>query len=93
MTHPWKAPAPKKICQPKGCLECRDTGYLGRMGIYEIMVLSHELKKVISEGASLVEIRKQAYKEGLRPLRISGAQKVAHGQTTIEEVLRVAPLN
>ncbi|HQV42209.1 MAG: type II/IV secretion system protein [Moraxellaceae bacterium] len=93
LTHPWKAPVPKKICQPKGCLECRETGYLGRMGIYEIMVLSHELKKVISEGASLVDIRKQAYKEGLRPLRISGAQKVAHGQTTIEEVLRVAPLN
>jgi general secretion pathway protein E len=93
MTHPWKAPAPKKIYQPKGCLDCRDTGYLGRMGIYEIMILSHELKKNISDGANLGEIRRLAYKEGLRPLRISGAQKVAHGLTTIEEVLRVSPLN
>ena len=93
LTHPWKAPMPKKIYAPKGCLECRDTGYLGRMGIYEIMLMSHELKRIISEDASLGEIRKQAYKEGLLPLRLSGAQKVAQGQTTIEEILRVAPLN
>ena len=93
LTHPWKAPVPKKIYTPKGCLECRDTGYLGRMGVYEIMLMSHELKRIISEGAGLGEIRKQAYKEGLLPLRLSGAQKVAQGQTTIEEILRVAPLN
>jgi general secretion pathway protein E len=92
LTHPWKAPVPKKIYAPKGCLECRDTGYLGRMGIYEIMLMSHELKKIITDGAPLGEIRKQAYKEGLLPLRLSGAQKIAQGQTTIEEVLRVAPL-
>lgn len=93
LTSPWKAPAPKKIHGPKGCLECRDTGYLGRMGIYEIMLMSHELRRIISDGASLGEIRKQAYKEGLLPLRLSGAQKVAQGLTTIEEVMRVAPLN
>jgi general secretion pathway protein E len=93
LTAPWKAPLPKKIFNPKGCLECRDTGYLGRMGIYEIMLLSHELKRIISDGASLGEVRKQAYKEGLLPLRLSGAQKVAQGMTTIEEILRVAPLN
>jgi general secretion pathway protein E len=93
LTHPWKAPLPKKICMPKGCLECRDTGYLGRMGIYEIMLMSHELRRIISDGASLQHIRKEAYKEGLLPLRLSGAQKVAQGMTTIEEVMRVAPLN
>jgi len=93
LTAPWKAPLPKKIFSPKGCLECRDTGYLGRMGIYEIMLLSHELKRIISDGASLGDVRKQAYKEGLLPLRLSGAQKVAQGMTTIEEILRVAPLN
>jgi general secretion pathway protein E len=93
LTHPWKATPPSKVYVPKGCLECRDTGYMGRMGIYEIMLMSHELKRIISEGASLGEVRKLAYKEGLRPLRLSGAQKVAQGQTTIEEVLRVAPLN
>ncbi|MDQ8038640.1 MAG: GspE/PulE family protein [Pedobacter sp.] len=93
LTAPWKAPIPKKIYGPKGCLECRDTGYLGRMGIYEIMLLSNDLRKVISEGAALGDIKKQAYKEGLLPLRLSGAQKVAQGMTTIEEVMRVAPLN
>ncbi|MDP2227249.1 MAG: GspE/PulE family protein [Moraxellaceae bacterium] len=93
LTQPWKAPVPKKVYAPKGCLECRDTGYLGRMGIYEIMLLSHELKRIISEGAQLGDVRKQAYKEGLLPLRLSGAQKVAQGMTTIEEVLRIAPLN
>jgi general secretion pathway protein E len=93
LTAPWKAPVPKKIFAPKGCLECRDTGYLGRMGIYEIMLMSHELRKIISDGAALGDIRKEAYKEGLLPLRLSGAQKVAQGMTTIEEVMRVAPLN
>ncbi|HET8732130.1 MAG TPA: GspE/PulE family protein [Moraxellaceae bacterium] len=93
LTRPWKAPVPKKIFAPKGCLECRDTGYLGRMGVYEIMLMSHELRRIISAGAPLGDIRKQAYKEGLLPLRLSGAQKVAAGFTTIEEVMRVAPLD
>lgn len=93
LTAPWKANIPAKIYAPKGCLECRDTGYLGRMGIYEIMLMSHELRRIISDGASLGEIRKQAYKEGLLPLRLSGAQKVAQGFTTVEEIMRVAPLN
>ncbi len=92
LTAPWKAPVPKKIFGPKGCLECRDTGYLGRMGIYEIMLLSNDLRKIISDNPSLNDIRKQAYKEGLLPLRLSGAQKVAQGETTVEEVMRVAPL-
>jgi general secretion pathway protein E len=93
LTHPWKAPVPKSVCMAKGCLECRDTGYLGRMGLYEIMLLSPELKRLISDNASLQDLKKQAYKEGLLPLRLSGAQKVAQGLTTIEEVLRIAPLN
>lgn len=93
LTAPWKSSLPQKIYAPKGCLECRETGYLGRMGIYEIMLMSNELRRIISEGASLGEIRKQAYKEGLLPLRLSGAQKVAQGLTTIEEVMRVAPLS
>ncbi|MES2919102.1 MAG: GspE/PulE family protein [Pseudomonadota bacterium] len=93
LTHPWKAPVPKKVCAPKGCLECRETGYLGRMGVYEILLMSNELRRIISAGAELNDIKKQAYKEGLLPLRLSGAQKVAAGLTTIEEIMRVAPLN
>jgi general secretion pathway protein E len=93
LTAPWKAPVPKKIFAPKGCLECRDTGYLGRMGIYEIMMMSTEMRRLVSGGATLNDIKKEAYKEGLLPLRLSGAQKVAAGFTTVEEVMRVAPLN
>ena len=83
---------PEQIGAPQGCLECRDTGYLGRVGLYEIMILSNEVKRLLNENASLNEVKKQAYREGLLPLRLSGAQKVAQGLTTIEEVLRVAPL-
>ncbi|MCB1660218.1 MAG: Flp pilus assembly complex ATPase component TadA, partial [Pseudomonadales bacterium] len=92
LTQPWLLNMPEQICAPQGCLECRDTGYLGRVGLYEIMILSNEVKRLLNENASLNEVKKQAYREGLLPLRLSGAQKVAQGLTTIEEVLRVAPL-
>jgi|TARA_Y100000589_G_scaffold84642_3_gene78606 general secretion pathway protein E len=92
LIHPWKGKQPEKIKSPVGCLECRKTGYLGRVGIYEVMPLSQELKDMISHDAELNELRKQAMKEGMRTLRLSGAQKVAAGLTTPEEVLRVAPV-
>ncbi len=91
LISPWKAKKPEKIKMPVGCLECRKTGYLGRVGIYEVLPLSQELKEMISHSAGLGEVRKQALKEGMRTLRLSGAQKVATGVTTPEEVLRVAP--
>lgn len=88
---PWKGKMPEKIKTPGGCLTCRKTGYMGRMGIYEVMPLSQELKDMISHSEPLSDIRKQAMKEGMRTLRLSGANKVATGMTTPEEVLRVAP--
>jgi general secretion pathway protein E len=91
MVAPWKATPPASVNAPKGCLECRMTGYLGRSGIYEIMLLSPALKKLVANSADITLIRDQAYKEGMRPLRISGAQKVAAGVTSMEEVLRVTP--
>jgi len=91
LISPFKGKIPDKIKMPVGCLECRKTGYLGRVGIYEIMVLSQELKDMISHSSDLNIIRKQALKEGMRTLRLSGAHKVATGLTTLEEVLRVAP--
>ena len=57
------------------------------------MPISHEIKRLVNDNAAMTEIKKQVYREGLLPLRLSGAQKVAQGLTTIEEVLRVAPLN
>jgi len=88
---PWKAKRPTHIYRPVGCLECRNTGYMGRVGLYEILLMSPEVKRLITAGADLAKLREQAYKEGMKPLRISGAMKVATGVTTLDEVLKVAP--
>lgn len=91
IVRPWKAPGPETVFKPVGCLECRNTGYFGRQGIYEILPLSEPIKELITEKCDLAALRKQAMKEGMRSLRLAGAQKVAAGQTTMEEVMRVAP--
>ncbi|MFA6312842.1 MAG: GspE/PulE family protein [Sterolibacterium sp.] len=91
LVAPWKSAKPAQFHHPVGCLECRMTGYLGRIGIYEILLLSPELKQLIVANADLAKIREQAAREGMKPLRISGAMKIAAGLTTIEEVLKVAP--
>jgi len=88
---PWKSKRPTHIYRPVGCLECRNTGYMGRVGLYEILLLTPEIRRLIHAEADVALIREQAYKEGMKPLRISGAHKVALGLTTIEEVLKVAP--
>jgi len=92
LTAPWKAPKPKGTTYvAKGCLECRMTGYMGRVGIYETMMMTNELKRAISAETDLVALQEKAYKEGMKPLRISGALKVAAGLTTVDEVLQTAP--
>lgn len=91
MTVPWKAKVPDHFATAEGCLECRETGFLGRQGIYEVMPFSESLQALSDDKSSLVQLRKQAYKEGMRSLRLAGALKVAAGKTTISEVLRVTP--
>ncbi len=91
LVRPWKVTKPAKIFRANGCLECRNTGYLGRQGIYEILRISESLGSLITETTDLNELRQQAMREGMRTLRLSGAQKIAKGLTTLEEVLRVAP--
>ncbi len=91
LIRPWKVNKPKKICKPVGCLECRNTGYLGRQGLYEILMLSDSIQEFITDDCDLIKLRQQAMREGMRTLRLSGAQKIANGITSIEEVLRVAP--
>jgi general secretion pathway protein E len=88
---PWKAKKPGFIYQPEGCLECRNTGYMGRVGLYEILLMSPAIKDLIHASADVVKIREQGYKEGMKPLRISGAAKIAMGLTTFEEVMKVSP--
>jgi len=91
LVRPWKARRPSRIYKPVGCLECRMTGFRGRSGIYEVMLLTPGVKRLISTTPDLGKIREQAYKDGMKSLRISGAMKVAAGTTTFEEVLKVAP--
>ena len=92
ITSPWRADKPARAMGPVGCLECRMTGYLGRMGLYEIMVMTPQIRKLISGSYDDARIREQAFKDGMKPLRVSGAMKVAAGLTTADEVVKVAPL-
>ena len=75
-----------------GCKACRDTGYVGRQGIYEVLVNSPAVQAQITTQMDASRIREIAMGEGMHTLRLSGATRVAKGQTTIEEVMRVAPL-
>jgi general secretion pathway protein E len=67
------------------------TGYQGRVGIYEILLMSPEIRKLVTSTTDAERIRDVAYREGMKPLRISGAMKVAAGLTTLDEVIKVAP--
>lgn len=93
LTKPWLVKKPEKICRPVGCLECRGTGFLGRMGIYEVMPMTANLESLIDDQTDHAKLRQAAMKEGMHSLRLSGAHKVAAGLTTISEVMRVAPLS
>lgn len=91
LVSPWKSKSPVQLYHPKGCLECRMTGYKGRVGIYEILLMSPELRKLVTPTTDVVPIRELAAREGMHPLRISGAMKVSTGLTTLDEVVKVAP--
>lgn len=91
LTRPFKVKPPAKVFAPQGCLECRDTGYMGRMGIYEILPMTSKIQSLVSADADLDALRKTGFADGMRSLRLSGAQKVGAGVTTIAEVLRVSP--
>ena len=93
LVQPWRAPVPAQVYKAQGCEHCRHTGYQGRVGLYEIMPLSNELKKLVAADANLDALKQQAYREGVQPLRLSGAKRISEGVTTMEEVMRVVPLN
>jgi general secretion pathway protein E len=86
----WKVNGAASTYAPGGCLECKETGYLGRAGIYEILTMTPTLRAMLVPDMDGSKVREQAIREGMRPLSIAGAQKVCSGLTTLEEVLRVA---
>jgi type IV pilus assembly protein PilB len=77
-----------KTFKGKGCATCNNTGYKGRIGLYEVMEITDEIRELILIGASALELRKKAVDDGMITLRESGLQKIRNGVTTVEEVVR-----
>jgi len=92
LTQPWVMAPPVQVARPVGCKLCRNTGYTGRQGIYEVLVNSPAVQAHINPHLETPRIREVAMAEGMHTLRLSGAARVARGETTIEEVMRVAPI-
>jgi general secretion pathway protein E len=88
----WDIPKPEQIYRPVGCPECRQTGFRGRTGIYELLTTSEAFNSLMEEETDINALRKQAVAEGMKPLRIAGALKVQEGVTTAEEVLKVTAM-
>ncbi|MDQ3059598.1 MAG: Flp pilus assembly complex ATPase component TadA [Pseudomonadota bacterium] len=91
LVKPWQLGGGYQPYRPVGCVDCRMTGFRGRMGLYELLTMSEALKEKIAKEPNMDALRRQAIKEGMRPLRLAGALKVAEGLTTIEEILAATP--
>ncbi|WP_408014718.1 GspE/PulE family protein [Sansalvadorimonas verongulae] len=92
LTRPWVAEPPSMGAKAVGCLNCRQTGFRGRAGVYEIMPLEGVVRDQLGERTDVDKMRSAAIRNGMHTLRLSGAQKVAAGLTTVDEVLRVTPV-
>ena len=93
LVHPWGVEPPLKMAAAAGCQECRETGFKGRAGLYELLTMNDSVKQLVVGHADAGQIRKAGMQAGMRTLRLSGAEKVAKGETSIAEVLRVAPVS
>jgi general secretion pathway protein E len=91
IAKPWRLSGGVRPYKAVGCLECRHTGYRGRMGLYELLVMSDAARGCVHPALDAQALRRQAVKDGMRALRLAGAMKVAEGLTTIDEVLRTTP--
>jgi general secretion pathway protein E len=91
VVKPWKINGSYQPYKPVGCVDCRMTGFMGRMGLYELLTVSEALKHKVNHEPSMDSLRRQAVADGMRPLRLAGALRVAEGLTTLEEVLTGTP--
>jgi general secretion pathway protein E len=91
LVKPWRISGGVRPYKPVGCQECRRTGYRGRVGLYELMAITDTARHSIHPVMDLAALRRQAVKDGMHPLRLAGAMKVAEGLTTVDEVLRTTP--
>ena len=88
---PWNLTGEYRGYQPVGCLDCRMTGYRGRTGVYELLTISEEFKALVTPQPDIDSLRRQAMRDGMRPLRLSGSLRVADGTTTLDELLATTP--
>ncbi len=91
LAHPWRLAGGLRAYLPVGCPVCRNTGYRGRVGLYELMVLDDDARRAVHPGADMAALRRHAVAQGMRPLRLAGLMKVCEGLTTVDEVLRGTP--
>ena len=91
LVKPWTLNGGWRPYRPVGCVDCRMTGFLGRMGLYELLTVSEAFKDKVNQEPSMQVLRRQAVADGMRPLRLAGALRVAEGLTTMEEVLSATP--
>ena len=89
LTEGWNIPKPAVIYRPVGCPECRQTGYRGRTGLYELLTVTQPFSKMIKAETDIHLLRQQSVADGMKPLRLAGALKIIEGTTTAEEVLKV----
>ena len=91
VVKPWKLSGTYQPFKAVGCVDCRMGGFLGRMGLYELLTVSEALKDKITQAPSIDVLRRQAVADGMRPLRLAGALRVAEGLTTLDEVVAGTP--
>jgi general secretion pathway protein E len=91
LVKPWKVSGSYRPFKPVGCVDCRMTGFRGRMGLYELLTVTEAFKDKVSREPQMEALRRQAVADGMRPLRLAGAARVAEGLTTLDEVLATTP--
>ena len=91
LVKPWQVSGGYRPYKALGCVDCRMTGFRGRMGLYELLTVTEGFKEKVSKEPSIDALRRQAITDGMRPLRLAGARKVAEGVTTVEEILASTP--
>jgi general secretion pathway protein E len=91
VVKPWKINGGYKPYQPVGCVDCRMTGFMGRMGLYELLEVTDAFKARVTKEPVIDALRQQALADGMRPLRLAGALRVAEGMTVVDEVLASTP--
>ena len=91
VVKPWQIHGGYQPFKPVGCVECRMTGFMGRMGLYELLIVSEAFKEKVNREPNSDALKRQAVTDGMRPMRLAGALRVAEGLTVVEEVLAATP--